>query len=250
MGKIELYNEDCMETMSRIETGSVDLMLTDPPYGVTQNEWDLAPNLPVMWAEWERILKPNGAWIFFAQQPFCADLIVSRRGFFKYDLIWEKDRISGFLNGKKMPLRSHEHMMVFYRQLPTYNPQTWRGKPQHSIGNKEGTRPNQTNYGGFDYDNSKEGNEEKLPRSVWYSPKPHPPVHPTQKPVDLIRELIRTYSNPGELIFDGYSGSGTTAHACIMEQRDFIGSELNKEYFDKAQERINDAQKQLCLFSA
>jgi len=234
----QLYNEDCVETMQRIETGSVDLMLTDPPYGTTQNDWDNKPFLAKIWAEWERILKPNGIWVFTAAEPFASELVVSRAVFFKYDMIWEKDRASGHLNANKMPLRAHEQILVFYRKPGTYNPQKSFG---HKPANKNGQRKKETtNYGKFEHINGG-GNTDRMPRSVIYEEvvnSQHEPIHPTQKPLDLMRYLVRTYSNENDLVFDGYSGSGTTAAACIKEKRRFIGAELSKEYFDKSVERL------------
>lgn len=238
-GGIELLNIDCLDLLKSLPDASVDLMLQDTPFGVTQNEWDVKPNFQMLWPEWERVIKDNGAMLFFGTQPFVSELILSRAGFFRYDLIWEKDRATGFLNAAKMPLRCHEHILVFYKQLPTYNPQkTFGHKPANASKKNCGSSPN---YGEY---KKKEtgGNTDRHPRSIIFQNvinALHEPIHPTQKPIDLIRYLIRTYSNPGETVFDGYAGSGTTAIACIEEARKFIGSELNKEYFDKATERIN-----------
>lgn len=248
---IQLFNEDCLETMKRIPDGSIDLMLTDPPYGVTQNKWDVAPNFAEMWLEWERILKPNGAWIFTAQQPFCTDLIISRRGFFKYDMIWYKPLGTGFLNANKMPMRNHEHILVFYRQLPTYNPQMGVGV------RKKGMRKhdrNGTNYGKFatqGTSNYFDDKGQRFPQSVvefTNGDRTKEADHPTQKPVDLFRYLIQTYTNENDTVFDGYLGSGTTAVACIKEKRNFIGSEISEEYFKHAELRIRIEQMQPALF--
>jgi len=246
---VQLWNEDCLETLKRLPTGSVDLMLQDPPYGVTQNEWDKEPNLAEMWAEWERVSKPNGAWIFTATQPFASSLITSRAGFFKYDIIWEKSRPTGFLNANRMPLRSHEHILIFYRELPVYNPQMTKGKPNHV---KHGTlRKSKTNnnYGAVN-PYAQTSTENKHPKSIIFFDQqdPNDIVHPTQKPVDLFRWVIKTYTNPGDVVFDGYSGSGTTAAACIKEKRYFIGSELNKKYYDLSVKRLTEMSMQTELF--
>lgn len=242
---ISLYNEDCLETMKRIPDGSVDLLLQDTPFGCTQNEWDIKPNFAEMWPEWERIIKDNGAMIFFGTQPFASELILSRAGLFRYDLIWEKDKSTGFLNANKMPLRSHEHILVFYKMLPTYNPQKTYG---HKPSNKNGaTKKEQTNYGKFDVVISG-GSTERQPKSVIYQNvhnSQHDIEHPTQKPVDLMRYLILTYSNKGDTVFDGYSGSGTTAHACLVEGRKFVGSELDKTYYEKSVKRLKCVPTQL-----
>jgi len=241
---ISLYNEDCRQTMKRIPDGSVDLMVTDMPYGVTQNEWDNAPNLAEMWPEWERIVKPTGAFIFTAQQPFVSDLIITRRGLFRYDLIWEKgERATGFLNANKMPLRSHEHILVFYRELPTYNPQFSVGKPTHKKGKPQ--KETNNNYGSYEVMQTRDYGDQKFPKSIVCFDRPHPPIHPTQKPVDLMRYLILTYSNKGDVVFDGYSGSGTTAHACLVEGRKFVGSELDKGYYERSVKRLKCVPTQL-----
>ena len=219
MTDIQLFKESCEETMKRIPTGSIDLILQDPPYGTTQNDWDIKPDLQRMWFEWERIIKDNGAIIFTAAQPFASELVLSRSGFFRYDLIWHKPLCSGFLNASKMPLRNHEHILVFYKSLPTYNPIMGKGK------NKKGNRPNDRtgdNYGNFSNKDKIEKFDDKglrYPTSVLTvsngNRNHNENYHPTQKPVDLMRYLISTYSNKGETVFDGYSGSGTTAIACI-----------------------------------
>lgn len=234
--------------MKRISNGSIDLMITDIPYGTTQNHWDVLPNLAEMWLEWERILKPNGAWIFTATNPLAASLINSRVDFFKYDWVWNKvNKFSGHLNKHRQPMRITEMILVFYRTQPTYNPQMRKGKPyvaksKGGKSNNYGKQVNVTTVSNGDLypinllniKGDRRGNEGR--------------VHPTQKPVDLFRYLIRTYSNEGEVVYDGYSGSGTTAIACIKEKRNFIGAELNKEYFDLAQKRIDNELAQPLLF--
>lgn len=238
---IELYNEDCYETLCRLDDGKVDLLLQDTPFGVTQNEWDIKPDLPKMWKEWERVTKENGAMIFFATNPFASELINSKLDLFRYDIVWNKSHATGFLNARKMPLRSHELILVFYRKLPTYNP-IIKDKPKNNIRPLTIKNRDSNNYGDFDSgDHRTIPIDKEYPKSVWNcsSTNKTETWHETQKPVKIMRELIITYSNEGEIIFDGYSGSGTTAIACIEEKRNFVGSELNKEYFDKATERIN-----------
>lgn len=163
------------------------------------------------------------------------------------NLIWEKDRPSGFLNGNKMPLRSHEDILIFYQELPTYNPQKWKGKPQHSRGKKFKEQKN-NNYGEFTQWDKGEGNEDKMPRSIWYCQRPHPPIHPTEKPVDLLRELILTYSNEGESVLDNTMGSGSVGVAALKEGRKFIGIERELDYFKIAQERVINTANQKQLF--
>ncbi|MBX2916694.1 MAG: site-specific DNA-methyltransferase [Cyclobacteriaceae bacterium] len=238
---IELLNLDCLDLLKSLPDASVNLMLTDPPYGITQNDWDKPINLAEMWLKWERVVKPNGAFVFTTSQPFTSELIMSRRGFFKYELIWKKSHATDFLNCKIRPMRAHENVIVFYRQQCTYNPQIF-DKPKKNI-RPITTKPRlSNNYGDF-----KEGNTRTIPQDKSYpdsilifdNESKTETWHQTQKPVDLFRYLIKTYSNPGETVFDGYSGSGTTAEACIIEGRKFIGSELNKEYYDKSIERLS-----------
>lgn len=257
MEKIELYNEDCQTTMSRIETGSVDLIVTDPPYNITACEWDEPIDIDMIVNQWNRIIKDNGVIAVTSKQPFSTDLINANRRYFRYEIIWDKGMFTNFHHANKMPLSCHENVLIFYKSLPTYNPQKWKSTPYRKKQSKNGHTSGNTvivkNRITYDSDG------DRYPMSIIHFP--HEPErfntskqkqdrHPTQKPLNLFRWLIRTYTNPRDLIFDGYSGSGTTAHACIKEGRRFIGSELNKEYFDKAQKRINDAQKQLSLFSA
>lgn len=233
-----IFNEDCRLTTKRLPDGSIDLLLQDTPFGCTQNEWDIKPNFAEMWPEWERIIKDNGAMIFFGTQPFASELILSRTGLFRYDIIWYKALGTGHLNANKMPMRNHEHILVFYKSLPTYNPQMKVGKMRMK-GSKKGNTT--TNYGNFNGKTSI--NDQYHPQSVidfTNGDRTTENDHPTQKPIDLFRYLIKTYTDEGETVFDGYMGSGTTAEACIIEKRNYIGSELNKEYFDLAQKRINN----------
>lgn len=238
--KIKTYNECCKKTLSRLDDNSIDLMLTDTPYGVTQNKWDVLPDLSFMWKEWERVVKPNGAFIFTATMAFAAKLIMSNEKLFRYDLIWhKKGKSTGFLNANRMPLRSHELILVFYNKLPTYNPQKTKGRPNNSRGShSRGKKQTNNNYGKFDQSYHSCPTNDKFPKSILEFKSVHPPIHPTQKPVDLFRWLIRTYTNKHNTVFDGYFGSGTTPIACIAEGRNFIGSELNEEYFKLADNRI------------
>lgn len=248
-GGIELLNLDCLDLLKSLPDASVDLMLTDPPYGVTDCEWDKSIKLAELWLEWERVVKPNGAFVIFSTHPFTTDLIISRRGFYKYEWIWEKSLATNFPNAHKMPLKKHENILVFYRSQPTYHPQP----TERSEINKKRFRGGKTiirksNIGTKVYSikpivEDKIYAEMGMPNSILAFKsvfnRNGERIHPSQKPVDLFRYLIRTYSNQGETVFDGYSGSGTTAEACIIEGRKFIGSELNKEYYDKSIERLS-----------
>jgi site-specific DNA-methyltransferase (adenine-specific) len=243
--KIEFYNEDCLTTLRRLAAGSIDLMLTDPPYGLTQNAWDRSIDLKSLWPEWERVVKPNGALIFTSAQPFTSQLIMSRIDLFRYDLIWHKPLGSGFLNAHKMPLRNHEHILVFYHKPSTYNPQMGLGIRKHGLRQTSRSGGNYRPVGKPGY-TLFDDHGKRYPTSVISitngNRRRHGFFHPTQKPVDLFRYLVRTYSNPGEIVFDGYAGSGTTAVACVREGRCYVGSEINLRYFSKASRRIQYEQ--------
>ena len=186
-----IYFEDCLDTLKRIPDGKVDLLLQDIPYNVTECEWDYEVDLPVMWEEWNRVTKLNGAMIFTAKQPFTTDLINSNRKFFKYEYIWFKDRATGFLNSAIMPMPNHENILVFYREQPTYNPQRYNGEKSHSMGRTKNTQSKTKVYG--DFVRHENTTDLKMPKTVLYFPQPYPQVHNTQKPVDLFRYLIRRF---------------------------------------------------------
>ena len=239
--RYKLYNGDCLEVMKDIPDKSVDMILCDLPYGATKNKWDTVIPFDKLWKEYNRIIKDNGTIVLFAQGMFTSDLMQSNRNHWRYNLIWEKDRPSGFLNAKRMPLRSHEDICVFYKKSPTYNPQMWEGKPSHSIGkvNGENTCKNNNNYGNFARV-EREGNL-KYSRSVLKFNRPHPPIHPTQKNVELCEWLVKTYTNENEVVLDNCMGSGTTGVACINANRKFIGIELDENYFNIAKNRIEES---------
>ena len=240
---VKLYQGDCLEVMKDITDKSIDMILCDLPYGTTQNKWDLVIPFDQLWKEYNRIIKDNGAIVLFAQGMFTSDLMQSNRKYWRYNLIWEKDRPSGFLNAKRMPLRSHEDICVFYKKLPTYNPQFWEGEPLHGMGNKfkEGNLGN-NNYGKFPSHTNpsalRKGDTQKHPRSVLKFSRPHPPIHPTQKSVELCEWLIKTYTNENDVVLDNCMGSGSTGVACMNTNRKFIGIELNDKYFDISINRI------------
>lgn len=242
----EFYNEHCLETLKRLPSKSVQLLLQDPPFGVTQNDWDIAPDLSAMWPEWERVIADNGAMLFFATQPFATDLIASNRKLFRYDLIWYKPLGTGFLNANRMPMRNHEHLIVFYKKLPTYNPQLAKG-PRRKKGLKGSGLS--SNYGKFEP--SEKINDTYHPQSVFEfsnGDNTKENLHPNQKPISLIRYLIRTYSNPGDMVFDGYLGSGTTLVAAYQEGRNCIGAELKQQYYRDIVKRFKEQTAQQQLF--
>ena len=244
MNQIQIKQGDCLELMKEIPDKSIDMILCDLPYGTTQNKSDIIIPFDKLWNSYERIIKDNGAIVLFAQGVFYVDLINSNRKLFRYDLIWDKVLTSGFLNAKRMPLRQHEQIAVFYKKLPKYNPQFTSGKPLHSKGKTYKDKPivNQ-NYGVFHTaDDSRAGSTEKYPTSILKFQKPHPSisVHRTQKSVELLEWLINTYTDEGETVLDNCMGSGSTGVACVNTNRNFIGYELDEKYFEIAEKRINE----------
>lgn len=227
-------NTDCLEGLKNIPDKSVDLIVTDPPYGTTRNTWDTIVPFSQLWPELERVTKDNGAVVIFSQQPFTASVVLSNPAIFKYEWIWEKQQGTGHLNAKKMPMKAHENILVFYRSLPTYNPQMRTGYTPYKCKSGRGS----SNYGSQDSVTTV-SNGERYPLDVlkFDSDKG---LHPTQKPVALLEYLIKTYSNPGDVVLDTFMGSGTTAVACLKTGRNFIGFELSPEYHAISQQRIAD----------
>ena len=239
-----IINADCLDILKELPDKCIDLVLTDPPYGVTRNEWDVSICLSEMWSIINRVAKENAAIIIFGQDKFSARCMLSNKNH-RYNLIWVKgQRVSGFLNAHKMPLRNHEDIMVFYDKQPTYNPQMEIGKPLHSRGTKKKQKNN--NYGKINIvSDERNGSVEKFPKSVLVFDRPHPPIHPTQKPVELFEYLVKTYSNENDLVLDCFSGSGTTAVACHNLKRRFICIEKDPEYWAASVKRLEEAQRQL-----
>lgn len=237
--KHNLMLGDCLERMKEIESGTVDMILCDLPYGTTCCSWDAVIPFEPLWEQYERVIKENGAIVLFAAQPFAAVLATSNLKLFRYEIIWEKPSATGFLNAKKQPLRAHENILVFYKSQPTYNPQKTFGHERKTAKRKDiGSEHygKQVNIKSYD-------STERYPRSVqvFSSDKQKQALHPTQKPVALCEYLIRTYTNEGETVLDNTMGSGTTGVACVNTGRSFIGIEQEKKYFDIAQERIAQA---------
>lgn len=229
--------------MQKISDESIDMILCDLPYGTTRNKWDSIIPFEPLWAEYERIVKDNGAIVLFGSGMFSAELMMSAKKLWRYNLIWQKTQPTGFLNANKMPLRSHEDILVFYKKSPTYNPQKTAGHERktstaaHKINSKK-----TTNYG--DYELSTYDSTERYPTSVLMFKKDiqKEALHPTQKPVALLEWLIKSYTNEGDIVLDNCMGSGSTGVACVNTNRDFIGMELDKEYFQIAKERIENAR--------
>ncbi len=231
---MQLYHGDCLAILPTITDASVDLILTDLPYGTTKNTWDSIIPLPELWAQYRRIAKPNAPIILTAQQPFTSMLVASNLLDFRYELVWEKNLATGFLNARRMPLKAHESVLVFYRRLPTYNPQITAGEPY--VRKQRADRLG-TNYGKIKEETVTDNQGDRYPRSVLRFPveRGH---HPTQKPVSLMRYIIETFTNVGDVVLDSTMGSGTTGVAAIQCGRDFIGIERDDGYFEVAHARL------------
>lgn len=233
-----LMKGDCLEHMKSIPSGSVDMVLCDPPFGTTQNKWDSIINFQLMWSELNRIVKDNGAIVLCAQSPFDKLLSCSNIKNFKYEWIWEKNKATGHLNSKKMPMKSHENVLVFYKSLPTYNPQMTGGHKPANHAVNTGTGSNYGKQSTAVYG----GNTTRYPRSVIaisvINNDDPEKVHPTQKPVELMEYMIKTYTNESETVLDFTMGSGTTGVACRNLNRKFIGIEMDDNYFDICKPRI------------
>lgn len=239
---------DCLEEMSNILDGSVDMICCDLPYGITKNKWDSIIDLKKLWKQYERIIKDNGAIVLTGQNKFSARLILSNEKLHRYNLVWDKQLVSGFLNANKMPLRVHEDIIIFYKKLPVYNPQKVKGQVNHSKGRMKTNKNN--NYGEYVVVDNHFG-EMKHPKSLISFQKVHPSkcLHATEKPVKLMEWLIKTYTNTGDLVLDNCMGSGTTIIACLNLNRDFIGIELDERYFKSAKQRVENhiKKEELCL---
>ncbi len=232
-----LYNDDCFNVFPKIDDKSIDLVLVDLPYGQTNCEWDVCIDLVKMWDELKRISKDNTAFVFFTTTKFGYKLIQSNEKWFRYDLVWKKSNSTGFLTANKMPLRIHEMIYVFYKKLPTYNPQKiLLDKPElRKFNNKKSVGV----YGTIEQ-NFTSLRTHGHPNSVQYFKNPHRAKlkHHTQKPTDLCEWLIKTYSNEGDKVLDFCMGSGSTGVACKKITRSFIGIEMNEEIFKIAKERL------------
>jgi site-specific DNA-methyltransferase (adenine-specific)/modification methylase len=249
-----VYQEDCLRGMKKIKDKSIDMILCDLPYGTTQNKWDSVIPLNRLWKEYHRIIKDNGAIVLTSQGVFTAKLILSNEQYFKYKIVWEKSKSTNFLNAKKQPLRKHEDICVFYKKPPTYNPQMGKGEAYN-----KGFRKSQLtgSYGDFKSTEVK-SNGTRYPTDIVYfktAESEGKVYHPTQKPVELGRYLIRTYSNEGDIILDNTCGSGSFLISAILENRNFIGFEKNEgvhlfknqeiDYIEVCEQRIEKAYKKM-----
>lgn len=234
-----IHKGDCLELMPKlIKDKSIDMIFCDLPYGTTQNKWDSVIPLDKLWSEYERVIKDNGAIVLFSAEPFTSVLINSNPKLYRYDLIWDKKLSSGFLNSKRMPLRRHEQIIVFYKKLPTYNPQMeTRGKVRKK-GITTETGKHTSNYGKFK--NTVSENNTYYPTSIleFSNANRSEKVHPTQKPLSLIEYMIRTYTNEGDLILDNACGSGTTGLGAKNLKRDYIMIEQDPDIYEIACKRL------------
>tara|TARA_R110000803_G_scaffold110759_1_gene179228 strand:+ start:132 stop:878 length:747 start_codon:yes stop_codon:yes gene_type:complete len=245
---IELFKGDCLEVMKSIEDNSIDAIITDPPYGTTACKWDSIIDFELMWEQLNRIIKPNGAIVLFGSQPFTSALIMSNPKMFKYELMWLKNIPTGFLNAKRMQMKTHENILIFYKKPPTYNPQMVKRTPEEY---KACYRKNDSkSKAGDAYIIDKVILKRKTAEEQWFKyptskveikveDKRKGGGHPTQKPVLLMEYLIKTYTNENETVLDFTMGSGSTGVAAKNLNRKFIGIEQDETYFNIAKDRID-----------
>ena len=233
----ELHFGDCLNVMQTIPDESIDMILCDLPYGTTHNKWDIVIPLDKLWEQYTRIIKEHGCIALFCDGLFMANLMLSNTKLWRYNLIWDKQRGSDFLNANVKPLKSHEEIAIFYKKKPIYNKQLWYSSPYKKT--KNGRLSD--NYGnrGVAYTESLDG--ARNPLSILSFPRDGERHHPTQKPVALLEWLIKTYTNEGDIVLDNCMGSGSTGVACMNTNRYFIGIENNLEYDDIALRRISEA---------
>lgn len=244
LGDHALAHGECLRVMDDMPDGQVDLVLVDLPYGTTQNKWDAVIPFDALWSAYLRIAKPDAAFVFTAAQPFTSALVMSQPKLFKYDWVWRKPKATGHLNAKKQPMRNKEDVLVFTRGKPPYNPQMMPGKPYKPKAGKDHSAKSSMsdNYGEFT--NLRYANAGvRYPTQVLdhINIVQRGTIHPTQKPVDLMSYMVRTYSAPGSIVLDNTMGSGSTGVAVVQEGRIFRGIENDREYFDIAHQRIADA---------
>lgn len=233
------YNECCLEAMKDIPNGVVDMILADLPYNTTYAEWDSEIDLALLWPEYLRLIKDNGAIVLTASQPFTSKLVLSKPELFRHEWIWDKKNAANFANANVGPLKQHENIVVFGKSRVVYNPIKVKGKPNHAQGKNAGKNISETRLISDRVADDLSGM--KFPKSIIEFPKHSSQGgHSTQKPVDLFEYLIKTYTNANELVLDNTAGSGTTAIAAINSNRRWVCIEKKKEFYDKAIERIED----------
>ena len=243
MSKFQIYNSSCLEKLKDIPDGSIDLILADPPYGITQFKWDVVIPFAPLWQELNRVIKTNGAILIFSAQPFTTDLINSNRKNFRYEIIWEKTVKTGFLNANRMPLKAHENIIVFYKHLPVYNPQkvmSDKSKISYRYRKRRIISLYGKANGSYYVDDGL-----RYPSDVIFVPKGNnssrtcEKKHPSAKPVSLLEYLIKTYSQENDTVLDFSMGSGSTGIACLNTNRNFIGIEKDIDFFNSAAKRLS-----------
>jgi len=255
--KSEVFNADCLDVMATLPDASIDCVLTDPPYGTTACKWDSVIPFEPMWKELKRIAKPKAAICLFGSQPFTSALVMSNSKMFRYEWIWDKTHSSNFALANKMPMKSHENILVFAHESSTYYPvKSSRNKPKDYSGcDYTGRRSIGMPYDGLANDVCRIVRTDNFPMSVIKVSSQSGDcnnvnrVHPTQKPVELLRYLIRTYTLEGQTVLDFTMGSGSTGVACELENRNFIGIEKDAGYFEIAKSRINETKTKEPLFA-
>ena len=246
-----LINGDCLEEMAKLEDGSIDMVLTDPPYGMTACKWDSVIPFEPMWEQLKRITKDNAAIVMTASQPFTSKLVCSNIEWFRYEFIWKKDKPTNPLLCKKQPMKYHENICVFYERRPIFNPTMIKRKEANRRKNKPRQYTDKTKEIKLDperFSNFNNAESEYIYHSNILKIPTQRGLHPTQKPVKLMEYLIKTYTNEGDTVLDFTMGSGTTGIACHNLNRNFIGIELDKEIFETAKSRIDDHTAQQKLF--
>ena len=235
--KVKLLHGDCLELMNDIPDKSVDMILCDLPYGVTQCKWDVIIPFDKLWEQYNRIIKDNGAVVLFGNEPFTSLLICSNLKNFKYNWIWQKNKATGFLNAKKQPLNDNETISVFYKKQCTYNPQMTVAEKTYKRGMAKRSK---SDCYGEEKDFVQVETGLRYPKRIQYFNNNHTreQLHPTQKPVELLEYLIKTYTNEDEVVLDNCMGSGSTGVACINTNRRFIGMEIEEKYFEIAKDRV------------
>ena len=233
-----LFQGDCLEVMKYIPDASIDMILCDLPYGTTACKWDTIIPFDKLWEQYKRIIKPNGVITLFGREPFSSKVRLSNESNYRYDWIWEKSKATNFLFAKQMPLIAHEDIMIFYKKLPTYNPQKTKGKPYNKGVEKRNEIEAVGKIGNGNFIINESG--DRNPRSVIYfrTAESEGKLHPTQKPLELMKYLIKTYSNENDLVLDNCMGSGTTCLASKELNRKFIGIEKEPKYYELAVGRV------------
>lgn len=248
----KLYKGDCLEIMKSIQSKSIDMILCDLPYGTTQCKWDSVIPFEPLWEQYNRIIKDNGCIALFSSQPFTSSLVMSNPKMFKYEWIWQKTHPKGHLNAKKMPMRAHENIEIFYKKPPLYNPQMTHGHKRKVAKTNYVRESDGNSCYGREVRNTSYDSTDRYPLDVqvFSNADQSKKLHPTEKPVELCEYLIKTYTNENMLILDNCMGSGTTGVACIKNNRKFIGIELDENYFQIASKRVAEYVHQDLLMSA